>query len=66
MLYDAQEKSISNITEKKCSMKVNNLLHITNSDSIKQLKDNTRDLEESLTSRGKVEYIKKSVGSYTK
>ena len=35
MLYDAQEKSILNITEKKCSMKVNNLLHIANSDSIK-------------------------------
>ena len=52
-LYDALEKSISNIIEKNSKMfneRLNNLSQEikTNCDSIKQLKDNTRDLEESL------------------
>ena len=53
-LYDAHEKSISNMIEKNNKMlngRLNNLSQEirTNSDSFKQLKDNTRDLEESLT-----------------
>ena len=53
-LYDANEKSISNMIEKNSKMFnkwLNNLSQEikTNYDSIKQLKDNTRDLEESLT-----------------
>ena len=53
-LYDAHEKSISNMIEKNSKMfneRLNNLSQEikTNYDSIKQLKDNTRDLEESLT-----------------
>ena len=53
-LYDAHEKTISNMTEKNNKMlneRLNNLSQEirTNSNSIKQLKDNTRDLEESLT-----------------
>ena len=53
-LYDAHEKSISNMIEKNNKMlneRLNNLSQEirTNSDSIKQLKDNIRDLEESLT-----------------
>ena len=56
-LYDAHEKSISNMNEKKTPSKMfnerlNNLSQEirTNYDTIKQLKGNTRDLEESLTS----------------
>ena len=53
-LYDAHEKPISNMVEKNSKMfneRLNNLSQEikTNYDSIKQLKDNTRDLEESLT-----------------
>ena len=53
-LYDAHEKSISNMIEKNSKIfneRLNNLSQEikTNYDSIKQLKDNTRDLEESLT-----------------
>ena len=53
-LYDANEKSISNMIEKNSKMFnkwLNNLSQEikTNYDSIKQLKDNIRDLEESLT-----------------
>ena len=53
-LYDANKKSISNMIEKNSKMFnkwLNNLSQEikTNYDSIKQLKDNTRDLEESLT-----------------
>ena len=53
-LYDAHEKSVSNMIEKNSKMfneRLNNLSQEikTNYDSIKQLKDNTRDLEESLT-----------------
>ena len=53
-LYDAHEESISNMIEKNNKMlneRLNNLSQEirTNSNSIKQLKDNTRDLEESLT-----------------
>ena len=52
-LYDANEKSISNIIEKNNKMFNETLNQISqeigaNSDSIKQLKDNTKDLEESL------------------
>ena len=51
-LYDAHEKPISNMVEKNSKMfneRLNNLSQEikTNFDSIKQLKDNTRDLEES-------------------
>ena len=57
VLYDAHEKSISNMIEKRKPKKkmfnerLNNLSQEirTNSDSIKRLKDNTRGLEESLT-----------------
>ena len=53
-LFDAHEKSILNMIEKNSKMfheRLNNLLQEikTNYDSIKQLKDNTKDLEESLT-----------------
>ena len=52
-LYDAHEKSISNIEKgnKKLNERLNNLSQEirTKSNSIKQLKDNTRDFEESLT-----------------
>ena len=53
-LYDAHEKSISSMTEKNRKMfneRLNNLSQEikSNYDSIKQLKDNTRYLEESLT-----------------
>ena len=53
-LYDTHEKSVSNIIDKNRKMfneRLNNLSQEikTNYDSIKQLKDNTRDLEESLT-----------------
>ena len=53
-LYDAHEKPVSNMIEKNSKMfneRLNNLSQEikTNYDSIKQLKDNTRDLEESLT-----------------
>ena len=53
-LYDAHEKSISNMIEKHNKMlnkRPNNLSQEikANSDSIKQLKDNTRDFEENLT-----------------
>ena len=53
-LYDANKKSISNMIEKNSKMFnkwLNNLSQEikTNYDSIKQLKDNIRDLEESLT-----------------
>ena len=53
-LYNAHEKSVSNMIEKNNKMlneRLNNLSQEirTNSDSIKQLKDNIRDLEESLT-----------------
>ena len=53
-LYDAHENSISNIIERNNKMlneRLNNFSQEirTNSNSIKQLKDSTRDLEESLT-----------------
>ena len=53
-LYDAHEKSISSMTEKNRKMfneRLNNLSQEikSNYDSVKQLKDNTRYLEESLT-----------------
>ena len=53
-LCDAHEKSISNMIEKHNKMlnkRPNNLSQEikTNSDSINQLKDNTRDFEENLT-----------------
>ena len=53
-LYDAHEKTISNMTEKNNKMlneRLNNLSQEirTNSHSIKELKDKTRDFEESLT-----------------
>ena len=53
-LYDAHEKSISSMTEKNRKMfneRLNNLSQEikSNYDSIKQLKDNTRYPEESLT-----------------
>ena len=53
-LYDAHEKSVSNMTEKRNKMlnkRPNNLSQEikTNSDSIKQLKGNTRDFVENLT-----------------
>ena len=53
-LYDPNEKSISNIIEKNNKIFNETLNNISqeigaNSDSIKQLKDNAKDLEESLT-----------------
>ena len=54
-LHDAHEKSIPHMIEKKnnkmLNERTNNLSQEirTNSDSIKQLKDNTRDIEEGLT-----------------